>query len=257
MVDHRARSPLCFKAPAAKLFTEHLKTNPKHFDSWMFRGWSYDVLGSTNEAVSDYAMAEKHGSPCEKLIAQGMSLQAQKKFSDATALFEEATIAYPNDAIGWHHYGFMISCDDQDEAIFALRKAISLNYRYSGLTHYYLGKLLVSKGENVKAIANFMEGVRLNPTCTSNHIELGSALLAAGFLQEAEDYLLKALELNDNLTEANFLLAMLYYRKGDFKEYIRSILMCLKLREINLFVPTTLILYPNIPPIFSCPLHFF
>ena len=206
----------CFKAPAAKLFTEHLKTNPKHFDSWMFRGLSYDILDSREEAVSDYAMAEKHGSPCEKLVAQGLSLQTEKKFSDATALFKEATIAYPNDAIGWHHYGS--SCDDQDEAIFALKKAISLNYRYSGLTHYYLGKLLVSKGKNTEAIDHFMEGVRLNPTCTNNHIELGSALLAAGFLQEAEDHLLKALELNDSIIEANLVLGMLYYRKRDFKE---------------------------------------
>ena len=210
----------CFKAPAAKLFTEHLKTNPEHFDSWMYRGWSYDILGSRNEAVSDYAMAEKHGSPCEKMVAQGLSLQAEKKFSDATALFKEATIAYPNDAIGWHHYGSS-QCDNQDEAIFALRKAISLNYRYSGLTHYYLGKHLVSKKEYAKAIDHFREGVRLNPTCTVNHIELGSALLAAGSLQEAEDHLLKALELNDNLIEANRLLATLYGRKGDLKEFLK------------------------------------
>ena len=53
---------------------------------------------------------EIHG--CEKMVVQGLNLQAQEKYSDATVVFKEATIVYPSDAIGWH-----FCCDDLDEAL--------------------------------------------------------------------------------------------------------------------------------------------
>ena len=210
----------CFKGPAAELFTEHLKTNPEHFDSWMYRGTSYRILGLTSKAISDYATAEKYGSPCEKLVVQGLSLLTQDKFSGATALFKQATTSFPNDAIGWHHYGYIRCLPEfkySDEAAFALRKAISLNYRFSGVTYYLLGKILISKGDR-SAIDLFREGLRLNPTCTVMHIELGGALLEAGSSREAEKLLSKALELNDTLVEANRLLGKLFSLEGNDAE---------------------------------------
>lgn len=206
----------CFKAPAIKLFSEHLQAHPDHFDSWMYRGISHQILGNSTEAIKDFEKAANYGSPCERLVVQGLSLQEQGKHSDAATLFERATKIHSNEAIGWHFYG--IQCGNSEVAIIALQNAIKLNYRFSGITHYFLGQLLLQKGETYEAIDQFRRGLRHDPTCTVMYIALGGALMKTGSDAKAKELLLKALELNDTQIEANRLLASLYARENNHAE---------------------------------------
>lgn len=208
----------CFKAPAAELFSQHLKTNPTHFDSWMYRGICYSILGKQDEAISDFTTAAKYGNPCEKMVMQGLGLQAQRKHEEAVLLLKQATTAYPNDPMGWHYYGVirLYQGNADDEVASALKSAIRLNYRYSEVSHLILGQLLRSKGEVSKSIDHLRTGLSMNPTCTVNYIELGAALLEIHQCGEAKDLLLKALELNDTQVEANRLLATLYFLEKNF-----------------------------------------
>ena len=214
----------CFKGPAAELFTKHLKTNPGHFDSWMYRGLCYAILGKKSEAVSDYTTAEKYGTPSEKMVVQGLKLQVQDRSEEAVAVFKQITTTYPSDPMGWHYYGttrFNQGYTD-DETASALKKAISLNVNYQrsevGLTYFFLGRLLNLNGKTEEAIDHLRKGVDLNPTCTVNYIELGAALLQKGSHAEAKRHLLYALELNDTQIEANRCLAKLFHEEKNYDD---------------------------------------
>ena len=211
----------CFKEPAAEIFTKHLQSHPKDFHCWMYRGLSYEFLGDESKAVHDYSQAEvlarTNNLPCEVMIVQGCKLRAQHNTEKAMATFERATKDYPHKAIGWHFYGsdrYNHGLRD-DVTIAALRKAIELNYRFSGITSFFLGSLLSLQGNHVESLHHLRNGIKINPTCTINYIALGDVLVKTGCDEEAEQHYWKAIELNDTQVEANRGLAKIYAHRGD------------------------------------------
>lgn len=209
----------CFKEPAAKKFTEHLKSNPTHFGSLMWRGISYSILGKIAQAISDFDQAEVYGNPCEKLVVKGLRLQCRSQPKEATAQFERATQDYPQYPIGWHFYGVDRYYHEllDDITISALKKAISLKFEQAGLTYFFLGTLLASKGQHAEAIVNLKAGIALSPTCTIEYIALGDSLLCTACVDEAKQCYLKAAELNETLVESNRKLAFIYLLEENYE----------------------------------------
>lgn len=92
-----------------------------------------------------------------------------------------------------------------NEAKKEFEKAISLNryyfiyYSNLGFANYYLN-------QKDEAISNLRKAIELNPKDSLNYYNLASILKNYDELLEAEDYLIKALKMNKDLTEAKNLL---------------------------------------------------
>ena len=209
----------CFKAPAAELFTKHLQSNPQHFECRMYRGICFEFLGEKSKAIADYTGAEAYGTPCEKLVVQGLKLRVQGNERQSTTVLEQATKDYPRDPIAWHFYGTVRYNQGLTDAttVAALKKAVELNYRRSGVTRFFLGKLLAADGEDSGAIEHLRAGIELNPTSTITYIALGDSLLQIGSYEEAKQHYLKAVELNNSQVEANRGLAKIYVHEGNYE----------------------------------------
>lgn len=208
----------CFKSPAVKLFTKHLQSNPKHFECWMYRGICFEILGEKANAIADYTQAESYGTPCEQMVVQGLKYRVQGNDGEATAMLEQATKRYPLEPISWHFYGVIRYnqglADDTTAA--ALRKAVDLKYRRSGVTRYFLGNLLASMGKNAEAIEHLRAGIALSPTSTINYIALGDSLFQTGSYEEAKEHYLTALGLNKTQIAANLGLVKIYVHEGNY-----------------------------------------
>ena len=211
-----------FKAPAAEIFTEHLKTHPTHFDAWFYRGTCYNILGNKDKAIADLTTAKTVGTPCEQLVAEGNIQMTQGKPDNAIAKLREATVFYPEDPKGWHFYGvhrFFLEKEDL-ETVSALKKAIEIDHEVAGLDHYCLGMICYTTGQPVEAIKHLKKGKDLLPTHTNNYIVLGKILLSeseknAELLDEAKGLLQEATVLNPTLTDASRSLVKIFLYKKD------------------------------------------
>ena len=203
----------CNKAGAIPHFTQHLSSNPRHFNSLLFRGISYSIIDQSANAIADLQQAERVGSGPEKLVAQSQLCFIQGKNTEGVKALKEATDKYPNDGIGWFWYGMVLS--DHKQGQDALRRAIDLNYSEAPECHYQLGRQHAAAGDHQKAIAAYQTSLQGNPYRTVCHISLGFSLLETGRTQDAKRCFLKAVDLNPALTEANLGLAKVYNIEGD------------------------------------------
>jgi Flp pilus assembly protein TadD len=79
---------------------------------------------------------------------------------------------------------------------------------------------LYQQGRLEEAISTFEKALKVSPTDAETHYLLGAAQLQLGKMNEAEQSLLKALEIDQNLPEARFGLAMLRKVQGRNEEAI-------------------------------------
>ena len=203
----------CNKAGAIPHFSQHLSSNPRHFNSLLFRGISYSIIDQPVNATADLQQAERVGSGPEKLVARSQLSFIQGKQAEGVKALKEATDKYPNDGIGWFWYGMMLS--DHKQGQDALKRAIDLNYSEAPECHFQLGRQHAAAGDHQRAITAYRTSLVGNPYRTVCHISLGFSLLETGQTQDAKECFLKAVDLNPALTEANLGLAKVYSKEGD------------------------------------------
>ena len=203
----------CNKAGAIPHFTQHLKSNPRDFDCWLFRGISYSIIGKNQNAVSDVQQAARVGNECERLIANSF---LQSNPDDSLRMKKEATQKYPNDGTGWYWYAGNDKLS-QAERMAAYKKCIDLQYKYAPECHFQIGILLAEQGKRQEAIQSFETSLSGNPDRTVCHINLGFALLETGQTDAARRHFEKAKTLNPVLIDANFGLFKLYEQQGNYQ----------------------------------------
>lgn len=105
------------------------------------------------------------------------------------------------------------------EAEKAYQEALKINPNHTA-TLSNLGVALYQQGRLEEAISTFERALKNSPTDAETHYLLGAAQLQLGKMNEAEQSLLKALEINEDLPEARFGLAMLRKVQGRNEEAI-------------------------------------
>lgn len=105
------------------------------------------------------------------------------------------------------------------EAEKAYQEALKINPNHTA-TLSNLGVALYQQGRLEEAISTFERALKNSPTDAETHYLLGAAQLQLGKMNEAEQSLLKALEIDKDLPEARFGLAMLRKVQGRSEEAI-------------------------------------
>lgn len=201
---------------AVEHFSQHLQLFPHHFESLMYRGISYEILGNQSAALTDYSEAEKWGTPCEKIVVRGLRIRLQGKKEEASNAFKRAKECFPREGIAWHFYGIdKVEQDSTEEAKEAFEKAIAAGYRKSCVSSYmyFLGKLHGDKGNHAEAIKFYRDSLNADPNMTICHIGLGDSLFETGALAKARESYETAIELNPTQVLANLGLARILIRE--------------------------------------------
>ena len=215
----------CYKQDAVKLFSQHLRQYPRHFECWMYRGISYEILGDQPAAVSDYSEAEKWGTPCENVVVRGLRMRVQGKEKEASEAFRLAKESYPGEAIAWHFYGIdRMGHDAKDEAQEAFERAIAAKYRRSCVSRYFLGQLLAAKGNHNEAVQLYRDSLKENPNTTICHIALGDSLFQTGTQAEAKERYETAIQLNPTQVAANLGLARILIREDNSDAAVQHVM---------------------------------
>jgi tetratricopeptide (TPR) repeat protein len=102
------------------------------------------------------------------------------------------------------------------EAVECLKDAVS-HEQYSWIGHYMLGTAYAKMYDWRRAHDEFVIAVEMDPNEPRAWLMCGESLLALHKLDEAENYLRKALELNPQLTDAVVGFGFLFLRRGDYQ----------------------------------------
>ena len=199
---------------AVEHFSQHLQLFPRHFECWMYRGISYEILGNQSAALTDYSEAQKWGTLCEKIVVRGLQMRLQGKKEEASNEFRQAKECFPEEGIAWHFYGIdRMGQDSTEEAKEAFEKAIAAGYRKSCVSRYFLGKLHGDTESHAEAITFYRDSLKGNPDMTICHIGLGDSLFETGALAEAKERYETAISLNPTQVQANLGLARILIRE--------------------------------------------
>ena len=92
----------------------------------------------------------------------------------------------------------------------------------TGEGNFHLGVMAYNKGDYETAVSEFRTAVRLNPKLTGAWGNLGAAQYRLDLLSEAEASLNKAIELDRNLADPYYNLALVYERQGNIRAALES-----------------------------------
>ena len=174
--------------------------------------------------MEDFSIAERYGTPCEKLVAKAHRLVTQKQpVTEIKEVYKQATEKYSKEAVGWHFYGASRHSwgENDDETVSALQNAIDLKFRQVYMTHYFLGVVQNERGQYDEAIRQHEAAIAGNgQTFTIAHIALGGLLLSKGSSERAKQCFLTATRLNSTQIRANVGLVHIYLQEGNVQEAV-------------------------------------
>jgi len=186
----------------------------------------------------------------------GVALFRLNRLDQAVVAIQKETTAYPKDPAAWMWLGVMrLAQEEPEEAAEALDKAAKLaandmdilfhrgrahllvsNNSYSKMfkvdprswrVHQVIAQANAEADRHVDAVTEYHAAIRLAPTQSGLHEELGSEYRNLGRTQEAEDAYIRELEIDPNNVLAKYKLGVLNVEKGDVakgKELIEAAL---------------------------------
>jgi len=234
-------------------FAAATKADPGFAEAHFNLGLVREEQGRLEEAVASLQKAltlkpQLHGANLFLAIAYYRT----NRYDTALMAIRKETAAYPKDASAWMWLGVIeLARDHPEEAASALDKAAKLAPdNVDILYHRGRAHLMVSKNSyeqmfqadakswrvhqvlaqanaeaerDADAIREYEAAIKLAPTQSGLHEELGSELRAAGKPQEAEAAFERELEINPNNARARYKLGVLSIEKGDGERAKRSI----------------------------------
>ncbi len=149
-----------------------------------------------------------------QFIKKAFELQAQGKKLEAARYYAYLIKQGLKDYRIFSNYGtFLNEIGKHKEAELALKKAISLNPKYSN-AYYNLAVLYINQGNLKEAELALKKAIKFKSDFAIAYYNLGFVLTELGRLKEAESFTLKALKVDTQLTDAYLLLSTM---SGDNK----------------------------------------
>jgi tetratricopeptide (TPR) repeat protein len=226
-------------------FAAAVKLAPAFAEAHFNLGLVREEQGRLDEAITSFqkALALKPRLHGAKLFL-GVAHYKSNHYAQAVSAVQKETEAYPKDAPAWMWLGVVrLAQDKPEEAAEALDRAATLAPDDLDIL-YHRGRahLLVSKNSYAKmfkvdpkswrvhqvlaqanaeadrhtdAVAEYQAAIKLAPTQPGLHEELGSEYRKLGKVQEAEESLLRELEISPHSVLAKYELGVLAVEQSD------------------------------------------
>ena len=145
------------------------------------------------KVVREALVLEPNNIDALTMLAQ--VLNSQKKSMEAIEIYERVLEANPeNDSLRLHLSVLLASTGDLDRAEDVLKPTADDDMRASG--YYYIGVLAASMDKLKIAKKALKESIKINPSLDASYQHLGIIEQKGGHFRKAEQYYLKALEIN-------------------------------------------------------------
>lgn len=221
------------KAIAA--FTERLKLSPNDTIALRFRGDCYENTGKDDEAISDYTALLLLKEDAHVHRSRGRLWYERGDYRKAVADFELYLRKYPDDdhtlrSCGYCHFAlenYLLSIAD-------FGRAIHLNSEAQD--YYWRGRAWVMIDEIQKAISDYDEAIRLDPTEADYFVHRGLANLRAENIQTAAENATTAIQIDARNSDAHLLRGICFQRQCQYQEAIADFSAAIKLSPNNVLL---------------------
>ncbi|MFQ5731904.1 MAG: tetratricopeptide repeat protein [Planctomycetaceae bacterium] len=162
--------------------------------------------GNPPEAVAAWWRAVECNPDDPQLVNDlGIALQETGEPEAAAACFQRAMELQPSFVSAVHNLAVLLeTLGRRAEALTVLRDALSCIDDAN--LHCTLGVLMLRDGHTAEAVRNFQVAAKVDPGCTTAHVELGRRLMAEDALATAEFHLRTAVRLDAGNGAAHVLL---------------------------------------------------
>jgi tetratricopeptide (TPR) repeat protein len=194
-----------------------LDLDPRHLQSLIAVGDSYQKLGDLNEARAAYyrALKLRPGFPAA-LDGVARSYESQARIEEAVDHYRQAILSNKGYAPAYTNLGNLYMREDRmQEAVRLLEEAVTIRPDYAP----GFNRLAVAYGRmklSNQAVATVQRAIELEPGSPFHYETLGQLQLAQRYLSGAEQSFRKALDIEPTLAEARMGLAEVARRRGDY-----------------------------------------
>ncbi len=181
--------------------------------------------GQLAEAFIAFEKAKEYYSDDARIYnALGLVYFERREFQDAISHFQEALKLDPNFADAHNNIGKVhAQLGNWDKAIEEYREALSNPfYRTPELARYNLGEALLEKGDNVNAVKELHETVRIQPNFVPALDKYGIALYRMNRNQEAIKRFKQAIEAVPEFIDPHLNLGIVYMKLNKKSEAIEE-----------------------------------
>ena len=148
---------------------------------------------------------------------------SKKDYGNAAEMYRKLIEIDPSEVKSYLHLAYIYSLSgDRSLSLDALKDAVALA-PYNGMARYYLGRMLVEGKEFEKAIEHLAKAVEVNQNFTDAYYLLGIAYEAVKDNDNAINSYEKYLTMNASSIEVRKRLARLYFQKGLVEKVIHQL----------------------------------
>jgi len=181
-------------AEAARLYSEVLRANPRHFPAMYAMGFLHYQIGRFEEAsrIIGDALRINPRSP-EAFFTRGCALQRLNRAAEALVCFDSALALKPDLIEAQNNRGMALMALNRDEqALESIELALALDPSNAGAWNNR-GCVLEKSGRHEEALACFGKAIAIQPRSVDALINHGSALASLKRFEDAAADFAKAL----------------------------------------------------------------
>ena len=171
-------------------------------------------------ALAYTGIADAYSMLCQYGYLEYEDGYPKARLSVLDAITRKPDLAEAYISLGWIQFAYEWKLKDSEESY---RKAIKLNPKIAQ-AHQWLGLNLQTQGKNNEANDSLMRGLELDP----NHLVINANLcmntFSSGRLEESEKYAKKALNINANFFDSWFFLYMIHLQTGQREKEIVALI---------------------------------
>lgn len=207
---------------AVRYLSDCLKLDPKNVKAETNLGLAYERLGKPEDALEAYraAIALDTGKESEPYSHVGALLLETGRPNDAIPYLLQAIGLAPQDALAHRNLGKAYLVSNQlEKAQGELEKAAGIDPQ-NGPTHFLLAEVYRKRGQTDQAVAETKRYAELTGGHSSPDDPLHEArsLIESNHLPDAEQALIRYLDIHKNSAEGHYLLGYVLFRLQKAKE---------------------------------------
>ena len=209
---------------ALQRINEVLEVEPNIKEAQLILGIIYIKKKDVEKAIEAFKKALEIDPQYESAIfSLAQAYKEAKKWEEAIAGFNRLAELDPRHPMPFLHLGdIYIKQENFDQAITCMRKAIQVQPEPNAIAHSQLGFCYLKKNMLQQAEQELRRALELNPKIYQAHFNLGLVYGRSGRYTEAIEAFKEAIRIKPDFAEAQFYLGLAYGSLGRYKEEMEA-----------------------------------